>query len=159
MEALSLSDPADPNVPTEICFTVNATDQAIRAGDYLMFTTPGQGGHLDLLLPALLSGASAPTRSYPLKLFSTLDARVRERVTLPVGYRVRSLPEAVKVDQGSVNLTRVCEATAEGLLYEEAFSTAGLTYAGAAYEGLRQVLEKRERLREGKVVLVKGGTR
>ena len=34
-------------------FTLAAKDQGTRAGDYLVFTTPGQGGRLDLLLGSL----------------------------------------------------------------------------------------------------------
>ena len=157
MESLSLSDPADRDLPVEIRFTLKAPGQGIQAGPYLLFTTPGQGGYLDLILPWMLSGASAPSRTYPVKLFSTLEARVREVIKLPAGYRVRSLPEAVKADQGSLQLSRVCQASSEGLVYEEGFSAGELYFAGSAYDQLRQTLEKRSRLREGKVVLVKGG--
>jgi hypothetical protein len=37
------------------------------------------------------------------------------------------------------------------------FSTSDLYSSGSAYQGLRRLLEERGRLRDGKVILMRGG--
>jgi hypothetical protein len=139
---LALPDLDDLNAPARMSFTLTAKDQGTRAGDYLVFTTPGQGGRLDLLLGSLLAGATAAHRSYPLMLEATVESRIRETVKLPPSYSA---------------LTRTCVAGPEGLAYSEAFTAAETYYSGTAYQGLRRLLEQRGRLRDGKVILMRQG--
>ena len=153
---LVLPDLDDLNAPVRMSFTLSAPDQGTRAGDYLVFTTPGQGGRLDLLLGSLLAGATAPTRTYPLMLEATVQSRIRETIKLPAGYTVRSLPGPVDLKDGGAALTRTCVATPDGLSYDEAFTASAIYYSGSAYQGLRHLLEQRGRLRDGKIIL-KGG--
>ena len=157
----SLSDLALPdldylNTPARMSFTLSAPDQGVRAGDYLVFTTPGQGGRLDLLLGSLLSGATAPARRFPLMLEATVESRIRETVKLPPGWTVRSLPAPVDLKDGGTTLTRTCVPGPDGLAYTEAFSASQLYFSDGAYDGLRRLLEQRGRLRDGKIIL-KGG--
>jgi transglutaminase-like putative cysteine protease len=154
---LVLPDLDDLNAPARMSFTLTAQDQGTRAGDYLVFTTPGQGGRLDLLLGSLLAGATAAQRSYPLMLEATVQSRIRETVKLPPGYTVRSLPAPVSLKDGGVALTRTCAAGPDGLAYGEDFTAATTYYSGSAYQGLRQLLEQRGRLRDGKVILLRQG--
>ena len=156
---LELPDLDDLNKPVRMAFRLTVPDQGIRAGGYLVFTTPGQGGRLDLLLHNLLSGASAAERHYPLELSATVESRVRETVRLPEGYSVRSLPVPVDTRLGAASLSRSCVAGPEGLNYTETFAAGALYYSGEAYQGLRRLLEQRGRLRDGKVILVQGGAR
>jgi hypothetical protein len=153
---LSLPDLDDLNAPVRMSFTLSAPDQGTRAGAYLVFTSPGQGGRLDLLLGSLLSGATAPTRTYPLMLEATVESRIRETIKLPPGYTVRSLPAPVDLKDGGTALTRSCVATPDGLAYDEAFTASATYFSGSAYQGLRRLLEQRGRLRDGKIIL-KGG--
>ena len=151
---LQLPDLDDLNAQARMAFTLSAPDQGTRAGDYLVFTTPGQGGRLDLLLRNLLYGASAPERKYPMELPATVESRIRETVRLPRGYKVRSLPAPLEARAGSAALTRTCTATADGLAYTEDFSAGALYYSGEDYQGLRRLLEQRGQLRDGKVIQV-----
>lgn len=155
---LVLPDLDDLYSPVRMSFTLSAPDQGTRAGDYLIFTSPGQGGRLDLLLGSLLAGATAPTRTYPLMLEATVQSRIRETIKLPAGYTVRSLPGPVDLQDGGASLTRTCAATPVGLAYDEAFTASQLYYSGSAYQGLRHILDERGRLRDGKIIL-KGGAR
>ena len=157
LKDLQLANLDDLNVPARMSFTLTAPDQGIRAGDYLVFTTPGQGGHLDLLLGSLLSGATAATRAYPLALAAAVESRIRETLRLPAGYAVRSLPAPVSMREAGAALTRTCAPGPDGLLYGEDFSAADLYYSGPAYQGLRRLLEQRDRLRDGKLVLLRQG--
>jgi transglutaminase-like putative cysteine protease len=154
---LALPDLDDLNAPVRMAFTLSAPDQGTRAGDYLVFTTPGQGGRLDLLLGSLLSGATAAQRNYPLQLEATVQSRIMETVKLPAGYTVRSLPASVDLKDGGTALSRTCVATPEGLAYAEAFTASSTYYSGSAYQGLRHLLEQRGRLRDGKVILMRQG--
>ena len=122
-----------------------------------MFTTPGQGGRLDLLLGSMLSGASSPRRQYPLALSATVESRIRETVQLPAGYAVRSLPADVDQREPGTALNRTCRPAAGGLAYAETFSASAIYYSGEAYQGLRRLLEQRGRLRDGKVILMRQG--
>ena len=155
---LVLPDLDDLNAPVRMSFTLSAPDQGTRAGDYLVFTSPGQGGRLDLLLGSLLAGATAPTRTYPLMLDATVQSRIRETIKLPPGYTVRSLPGPVDLKDGAAALTRTCVATPDGLNYDEAFTASAIYYSGSAYQGLRHLLDQRGRLRDGKIIL-KGGAK
>jgi hypothetical protein len=159
LSGLQLPDLDDLNAPVRMAFTLKVPDQGIRAGKYLIFTTPGQGGRLDLLLRSLLSGASAPERKYPLELAATVESRIRETVRLPAGYRVRSLPAPLEARAGGAALTRSCAPGPGGLVYAEDFSASALYYSGPAYQGLRDLLEQRGRLRDGKVILVRKGAK
>lgn len=154
---LALPDLDDLNAPVRMAFTLTARDQGVRAGDYLVFTTPGQGGRLDLLLGSMLSGASAPRRQYPLALSATVESRIRETVQLPAGYTVRSLPTDVDLSEPGTALNRTCRPVAGGLAYAETFSASAIYYSGEAYQGLRRLLEQRGRLRDGKVILMRQG--
>jgi hypothetical protein len=154
---LRLPDPDDLEVPLRVSFTLAVPRQGVRAVHELVFTTPGQGGGLDLVLPGLLADATAPRRRYPLELAATVESRVRETVTLPAGYRVRTLPGPVALKAGGASLARTCVAAGAGLFYAEDFSAAERDYAGAAYQGLRRLLELRSRLRDGKVILFRPG--
>jgi hypothetical protein len=154
---LVLPDLDDLNAPARMSFTLSAPDQGIRAGDYLIFTTPGQGGRLDLLLASLLSGATAPQRKYPLELSATVESRVRETVRLPGGYSIRSLPLPMDLKEPGTELSRACRADPDGLTYSESFSASELYYSDGAYQGLRRLLEQRSRLRDGKVILLRQG--
>jgi hypothetical protein len=156
LKDLVLPDLDDLNASVRMSFTLSAPDQGTRAGDYLVFTTPGQGGRLDLLLGSLLSGATAPERHYPLMLEAAVESRIRETIKLPPGYTVRSLPAAVDLKESGASLTRSCAAVPGGLAYDEVFSTSDLYYSGSAYQGLRRLLEQRGRLRDGKVILMRG---
>jgi transglutaminase-like putative cysteine protease len=154
---LALPDLDDLNTPARMSFHLTARDQGVRAGNYLVFTTPGQGGRLDLLLGSLLSGASAPQRHFPLELSATLESRVRERVRLPAGYAPRSLPADVDLEEPGSALARTCRPVPGGLDYTETFSASRLYYADQTYQDLRRLLEERGRLRDGKVILVRQG--
>ena len=70
---------------------------------------------------------------------------------------VRSLPAPVAMREGAAALTRSCVPAGGGLAYAEDFSAAELYYSGPAYQGLRRLLEQRDRLRDGKVVLIRQG--
>jgi len=153
---LVLPDLDDLNAPVRMSFTLSAPDQGTRAGAYLVFTSPAQGGRLDLLLGSLLAGATASSRTYPLMLEATVQSRIRETIKLPAGYTVRSLPGPVDLKDGGGALTRTCVATPDGLTYQEAFTASATYYSGSAYQGLRHLLEQRGRLRDGKIIL-KGG--
>jgi transglutaminase-like putative cysteine protease len=154
---LTLPDLDDLNAPVRMAFTLTARDQGVRAGDYLVFTTPGQGGRLDLLLGSMLAGASSPRRRYPLALSATVESRIRETVQLPAGYAVRSLPTDVDLRESGSALNRTCRPAAGALAYAETFSTSDIYYSGEAYQGLRRLLERRGRLRDGKVILMRQG--
>jgi hypothetical protein len=157
LSGLTLPDLDDLNAPARMSFTLTAQDQGTRAGDYLVFTTPGQGGRLDLLLGSLLAGATAAQRNYPLMLEAAVQSRIRETVKLPPGYTVRSLPAPVDLKDGGAALSRTCTTGPEGLVYGEDFTAAAIYYSGSAYQGLRQLLEQRGRLRDGKVILLRQG--
>jgi hypothetical protein len=157
LSGLTLPDLDDLNASARMSFTLTAPNQGTRAGDYLVFTTPGQGGRLDLLLGSLLAGATAARRHYPLMLEATVESRINETVKLPPGYTVRSLPAPVDLKDGGAALTRACVAGPEGLRYTEAFTAAETYYSGSAYQGLRRLLDQRGRLRDGKVVLMRQG--
>jgi hypothetical protein len=154
---LAIADLDDLNQPARMSFTLAAPDQGTRAGDYLVFTTVGQGGSLDLLLGSLLSGATAAKRAYPLALSATVESRIHESLKLPPGYAVRSLPTRVSLSEGGAALERGCAPSAAGLDYTERFSAGELYYSGDAYQGLRKLLAQRDRLRDGKLVLVRQG--
>lgn len=154
---LALPDLDDLNTPARMAFTLSARDQGVQAGGYLVFTTPGQGGRLDLLLGSLLGGASSPRRQFPLELPATLESRIRETVQLPPGYAVRSLPADLDLKEPGSALSRTCRVDGGSLAYAESFSASSLYYRGEDYQGLRRLLEQRGRLRDGKVILVRQG--
>jgi hypothetical protein len=157
LSGLALPDLDDLNAPVRMSFTLQAPDQGTRAGDFLVFTTPGQGGRLDLLLGSLLSGATTAHRAYPLKLEATVQSRVSETIHLPPGYTVRSLPAPVDLQAGGASLTRACAPGPQGLAYFEAFTASAVRYSGEAYQDLRRLLDQRGRLADGKVILMRQG--
>jgi hypothetical protein len=154
---LRLPDLDDLEAPLRVSFTLAVPRQGIRSGNQLVFTTLGQGGKLDLVLADLLPEDLAPQRRHPLVLDATLESRIRETVRLPPGYRVRALPGPVALKAEASGLERTCRTGPEGLLYAEDFSASARYYSGASYRGLRRALERRGRLRDGKVILFRRG--
>ena len=157
IQDLRLADPDDLDLPVRVSFTLTVPGQGIRTRRGLVFTTPGQGGGLDLVLARLLPDAMAPRRRYPLQLAATLASRTRETIQLPPGYRVRTLPGPLALRAGSVSLRRTCAVTPAGLVYAEDFAAAERTYSASGYLGLRRMLEQRGRLRDAKVILFRPG--
>ena len=155
--AQSLTNLDDLDTPLRVAFTLSAPRQGIRAGKFLVFTPPGLGGGLDGILTGLLSGATGGPRHYPLKLPATAESRIRERITLPPGYVPRSLPDPLEAKAGGATLASRFLPAAGGLDYQEDFAVSDLYHSGAAYQGLCGLLEQRDRLRDGKVILVLQG--
>jgi hypothetical protein len=63
----------------------------------------------------------------------------------------------VDLKEPGTALSRECRPVPEGLAYTESFSASELYFSGDAYQGLRRLLEKRSRLRDGKVILLRQG--
>ena len=155
VQDLRLPDLDDLGTPLQVSFTLALPGQGIRIRNSLVFTTPGQGGSLDPVLASLLPEAMAPRRRHPLELDAPVASHTRETVALPAGYRILALPGPVALQDGAAALARSCVAVPEGLVYTEDFSAAQRSWSGPAYQGLRRILDRRARLRDGKVILVR----
>ena len=153
----TLSNLDDLYTPVKLSFTFTAANQTIQAGDYLIFTAPSQGNPMDFLMGQFLQGATAPERRYPLWLIATMESRVRETLKIPAGYVPRSLPEPLHGQFQGAALTTGFERSAEGLSYMEDFKVGDMYFSGDAYTALRSLLGRKDKLRDGKVILVRQG--
>ncbi len=156
----SSSDPEDLYTPFGLKFSYEVADYAIAAGDYLLVKAPISTNNFELILGQFLAAAGLPERTYPFNLGMTLGSTQSEELTLPPGYKVKSMPEAVSIDDGDISYRMVYSADMPGetnpslsVRYDKKFLIDAKQLSTQEYKSLKEILRASSRSGRGEIIL------
>ncbi len=85
--------------------------------------------------------AGKKRRSQPLFLWSTREVVLRERIALPAGYKVKSLPRAVHIENTAAMLKAEWRQEGDGLVFEAVAQSRMRTVPPENYPGFKEVVD------------------
>jgi outer membrane protein OmpA-like peptidoglycan-associated protein len=94
-------------------------------------------------------------RKYPIFLLSTRGCKQKEIVTLPAGYAVKGIPDAVRITDGPVSLTITTALDGDKVLFTSDFRIEKSVLDPAEYKSLRRVAMALKRFQKAMVILEK----
>ena len=157
-------DPADLYTPLTLDISFESKDFALKAGKYLLIKSPLSTGVFDLLGNYFLKSASLPKRHYPFNLQTTLATLNEETLILPVGYRVKAVPNSVNVKYKPVEYRmaykkmKVSEPQGKpAVQYKSRLAMKKKIYSPEEYLLLKKVLKKSQQSKRGYIILEKIG--
>lgn len=98
-----------------------------------------------------VAGASA--RKQPLNLWFNGEVVLKERIAIPAGYKVRSVPAAVKMDNPAASLHAEWRQEGDGLVFEAVIQCKLRTVPPELYPGLKRVVDAVRGLAAHEIVL------
>ncbi|MBC7187094.1 MAG: DUF3857 and transglutaminase domain-containing protein [Calditrichaeota bacterium] len=160
VEEVTFGDPEDLYHPLTLDIRLKAQDFALRAGKYLLVKNPLAGGVFDLLGNQFLRMANLPKRTYPFNLQTTLASLCEETLVIPNGFRVKALPNEVRVEQPAVGYsmqfaeTRVEEPEpTTAVQFTSKLALRRKIYSPEEYLQLKQVMKTAQRSTRGEIIL------
>ncbi len=142
----SLGDPRNLEKPFSCRFRYRARENAIRAGDILVFRVPGFSTGMYLFDPT--------ERIHPVKAENGKYLE-RARITVPVGYRVRYLPKPLHLDSPFVSFKGNYRLEGNVVLFEALMEYKAADLAVADYRKTRELYLKRARFGKEMIVFEK----
>lgn len=97
--------------------------------------------------------AGAPSRTQPMNLWFNGEVVLRERIAIPGGYKVRSVPDAVKMDNPAASLVAEWRQEGDGLVFEAVIQCKLRTVPPEHYPGLKRVVDAVRGLAAREIVL------
>lgn len=99
--------------------------------------------------------ASLAARSQPLFVWNTRETVIEERIAIPVGYKVKTLPAAISMDHPAASLQASWRQEGDGVVFRAVIRSRMRTVPAADYAGFKAVVDAVEALGTHDVVLVK----
>jgi len=96
--SLSPQPVTDLYQPIRIVLEYEAKGYGYQVGDFFVFSSLLSSGKLAILSHYLFRNAKLPQRRYPLDLWTTFGSAEEETLFFPSSYRIRALPDSVKVN-------------------------------------------------------------
>jgi len=139
--------------PIEIKLEYEAKGFGYHAGDFFVFPAPLSSGKLAVLSHFFFRNAKLPQRKYPLDLWTTFGSAEEETLSFPSSYRVRALPDPVKVDRSKLSYGMSYSAEGGEVVYHKELLIGEPQVPPADYPVLRDILKASSRSAQGLVVL------
>ncbi|MEA1997410.1 MAG: DUF3857 and transglutaminase domain-containing protein [Gemmatimonadota bacterium] len=162
LTGFSTSDTEDLDTPFSLRFSYEVDEYALQAGDYLLVKSPVSTNSFELMLQNFLAAAALPSRNYPFRMGITLGSAQEEELTLPVGYKVKSLPDAVDLECGSLTYRMGYTSSAPDenqpelkVLYSKRFLIDSKELDTESYLELKDILRTSSRSGRGEIILVR----
>jgi len=156
IENLKAGDFADLAGPFEIAFDYRARDYTVDTGKLTMLKIPFSSQAFDLTSVSLFQILAArEERKYPISLPSTLGCREEEVITIPPGYRIRAIPDAIHAREGPVSLILTVSTEGDKIFFSSDFRIEAPTLGPEEYQGLRKVVKGLRRFQKAMIILEK----
>jgi hypothetical protein len=156
----STTDPEDLDVPTALDLSYSIDDYALDADPYVLFKVPAAKGSFELLSDYLFGRITGlEKRKYPVSLGVTLGVDESSEVSLPPGYVVENLPDAVDFKKGAISLSMTYEYLPRdggdgGLIrYNRKFAIESFQISPEDYLNLKEAVKLAGRSEKGEVIL------
>jgi transglutaminase-like putative cysteine protease len=162
LSSFSMTDPEDLADPLAIRAEYTIADYALDASPYLLFRVPAATGVFDFLSQAVLGGLTGlAERKHAVGIGTTLGIEESSSVTVPRGWTVESLPDAVSFAQGAIGLSIAYEfapataASPPAVRYQRTLSIDSHEISPADYLALKEAVRLASRSTSGEVILRK----
>jgi len=163
LKSFETSDAEDLTVPLEIKISYQIPDYPLKAGEFTLMQNPIALGTLEMISRSVLQSASLPEREYPWNLGFTFGAVEEETITLPPGFKIKSVPDAVDKDYGPVayrmsyttDIPSDISAKGGQISFRKEFLIKQKQMSPEEYLKLKEVLKDREKLARGQIIMVK----
>jgi len=160
--AFATSDPADLSAPMQFDFTVEIQNHTIRADPYLLVSTLLARTELQILNLIFERITELPERIYPVRIGAPVGFEETETLILPRGYRVRSLPDRVMLEEGAFRMLaeytpKTGRSGVESITYHRRLLIDDRTLDPDEYGTLKRIMRQMERSTKGEIVLARLG--
>lgn len=139
--------------PIKIVLEYEAPGYGYHAGDFFVFSSPLSSGKLAILSHYFFRNAKLPQRRYPLDLWTTFGSAEEETLFFPTSYRVRALPDSVKVDHPKLSYGMSFIEGEDRVIYRKELLIGEPQVPPQDYPVLRDILKASSRSAQGSVVL------
>jgi hypothetical protein len=134
------TDPVSLSTPYSLSFSFTTKNYWTPAGKYFLFSLPLATAPFDLAVGNIFTEKTKlKERKYPIDIFSTCGCRQSDRLALPEGFRVVSLPPPVTMKQGPVSLTLSTRMEGQTLVFDSDYRLEKSRLSPADYQDLRKV--------------------
>jgi transglutaminase-like putative cysteine protease len=149
---LTFTDPVDFSGPMNISCKLAAPHFALGGAGQRYLSLPMMQTFLgDRTLSDLFGNTAAKERKYGLRLRATRDAKFEETITLPAGWKIAKLPDAVDIDGPSAALHFKIDSQPGQIHYSCELVVKRWTIPASEYANYKEVIDKFEEL-AGRVV-------
>jgi len=138
------------SAPLAVGVKFQARAYGTTAGDLTFLTLPVNV--LDYLGPILMQNGP---RTYPFVLGNTVDEIKHLELTLPAGYKVRTLPKAVQVKDTFGSYTASFAISKNKLLFQSRLTLDKIYYTPKEFQDLQNLIARQAKLETSEVVLQK----
>ncbi|MCK4338956.1 MAG: DUF3857 and transglutaminase domain-containing protein [Candidatus Cloacimonetes bacterium] len=150
------SDPKDLYQPLEITLIFSAENYGLNLGDTFSFQTPLSGGGAGNIS---IGGGGNPfaleERKYPLYLYTTIKAVVKEKIYIPEGYDVEELPENFEKDVDFFKVESHYEAKDGYILHYSESVMNEFIYSPEQYKIMKSIFDEMSQKGGQEIVLKK----
>ncbi|MFH1891908.1 MAG: DUF3857 and transglutaminase domain-containing protein [Candidatus Zixiibacteriota bacterium] len=159
----STSDPEDLTTPLQLNFSYQIPDYRLEANEFMLVKAPISLGVFELISRSVFSSASLPERKYPWNLGFTFGATEEETISLPAGYKLKAVPDAVVKDFGPIEyrMTYTSDLPADldqggtQVTYRKQLLLKSKKMSPEEYKKLKEVLQARSKSSRGDIIMVK----
>ncbi len=163
LKSFDTSDAEDLTEPLELRISYQIQDYPLKAGEFTLMQNPIALGTLELISRSVLQSTSLPEREYPWNLGFTFGAIEEETITLPRGYKIKSVPDAVDKDYGPVayrmsyttDIPSDIASSGGQISFRKEFLIKQKQMSPEEYQALKEILKDREKLARGQIIMVK----
>lgn len=161
----STSDPEDLSTPLQLNFSYQIPDYGLDANEFTLVKAPLSLGVLELISRSVFASASLPERQYPWKLGFTFGATEDETITLPAGYTIKAVPDAVEKSYGPIEyrMTYTSDLPVDldqggtQVTYRKQLLLKAKEMSPEEYKQLKEVLQASSKTARGEIILEKEG--
>jgi len=143
--------------PVKVSISYEIPDYAIVAGDYLLVKSPVSTGAFDIMGLIVGQTTSLTDRDYPLNIQMTLGSELNENITLPRGYKSRSLPKPITMEYDAASYDMYYNLDVNTVKYFSELMINKPQVPPEEYPGYRKTIKKAGSATQGMVILSREG--
>lgn len=163
LTGVTTTDAEDLTQPVEINFSYQIPDYPLEANQFTLFKSPLALGVFDLISASVFGSASLPEREFPWRLGFTFGATEEETITLPPGYKLKAVPDAVDKSYGPIeyrmtyssSLPEDLEQGGTRTTYRKEMLIKSKQMSPDEYKLLKEVLQASAKTARGEIIMVK----
>lgn len=153
VQAVTSGAIGDLSAPVTVGLKFEAKNYATVAGDLTLLSMPI--GVLDYLKAVL---AQPSPRPYPFVLGNTVSQNEHFELTIPDGYRIRTVPQGTKVANAVGSYQAAFTQSKNKLIFNSSLTLDKLEYDPKEFEALKSMIADRAKVEDGKIVLERTGS-
>lgn len=154
IEAVTMSSIDDSNNPIMLGLKFQVKNYATTAGDLAFLTLPVN--ILNYLSPILSQNGP---RNYPFILGNTVAEVKRLDLTIPSGFKIRTVPKGIKIDNPLGSYAASFTSLKNKLTFQSKLTLNKIEFSPKEFDTLKGLISDKSKIEESKIVLQKGDPR